>query len=59
LEQFAQPGVKAGGGSARYRIIGGDGASLFHNLPRRVQTDDSIESRAGEPLPCLSHFFFE
>ena len=50
-EELAQPGVELLGRLAGDRVVVGDRAALLDDLARRVQADDALEARAGEPLP--------
>ena len=57
-KQLPQPRIKASAACARDGIVGRDGAALFDHLTGRVQTNDSLKSRAGEVLADLPHFLF-
>ena len=47
-EQLTQVGVERGGGLARDRVVGGNGAALLGDLTRGVEPDDALEPGAVE-----------
>ena len=52
-EKFAQAIVERLGRLTRYRVVVRDGAALLDHLPRGVESNDPVETRAVEPLLCL------
>src|SRR6185503_6426539 len=58
-EEFTQAIVKRRGRLARNRVVVRDRAALLDYLPRGVESNDSVEPRAVEPLLCLGDALLE